>query len=60
MEKLNLWDRFFNRYKKIIHKRGSETWIKIPTQQKYVRNYVDYMIIDRISGSETIEREYLN
>jgi hypothetical protein len=65
-EKLSLWDRWFNRYKRTIHKRGSETWNifniygeKIPTSN-YSRSYVEYLVIDRLTGSERIEKEYLN
>jgi hypothetical protein len=65
-EKLNLWDRLFNRYKKTIHARGSEQWFKscgytglrIPGSE-FQRNYVEYLIIDRLTGSEKIEKIYL-
>jgi hypothetical protein len=62
-EKLNLWDRFFNRYRKEILQRGEETWrvhdwagLEL---MRYSRVYVDYKVIDRVTGSETIKREYL-
>ena len=61
-EKLNLWDRLFNRYKTEVAERGVEPW------KWYIggswtqgeRNWVEYRIIDRLTGSETINREYLN
>lgn len=62
-EKLNLWDRFFNRYKKTITNRGTENWdhfnrgVKVTTCS---RDFVEYLIIDRVTGSETIEKVYLN
>ncbi len=75
-EKLNLWDRLFNRYKTIIESRGEETWSKrYPNNQFYMvsglvgkeipnsdfkRQYVIYKKIDRLTGSETLEKTYLN
>lgn len=58
-EKLSLWDRFFNRYKKIIKKEGSETWEYYYSGIEFKRCFVEYLIIDRLTGSETIEKEYL-
>lgn len=67
-ESLNLWDRFFNRYRKEVIRQGKELWYsyqfgyfqsyqgKIP----YHRDFVEYRIIDRVTGSETIKKEYLN
>lgn len=65
MEKLNLWDRFFNRYKQEIVKQGVETWTKRKSYDwsqtwDYERHFVIYKIIDRVTGSETIEKDYLN
>jgi len=72
MEKLSLWDRFFNRYKKVIIEEGKETFAeyyslndflypgqRIPDSD-YKRCFVKYKIIDRLTGSETIEKVYLN
>jgi len=71
-EKIGLWDRLFNRYRKVIHQRGQETWSKrygegyfwcqgeVIPNSSFTRNWVEYKIIDRVTGSETIEREYLN
>ena len=63
-EKLNLWDRIFNRRQRVVHDRGSETWqgrSQITHEMvRYQRDYVEYRIIDRLTGSERIEREYLN
>lgn len=67
-EKLNLWDRFFNRYRKEIIKQDSERWERRPyleyfdanTKFKYTRNFVTYKITDRLTGSEKIEKEYLD
>jgi hypothetical protein len=65
-EKLNIWDRIFNRYRREIHSQGEETWNrrdeytgqKIPDGQ-FKRNYVMYKIVDRVTGSERLEKEYL-
>ncbi len=63
-EKLNLWDRLFNRTRREIYQRGSGQWsryrddIKIPGSE-YYRTWVEYRVIDRLTGSETIERKYL-
>lgn len=66
MEKLNLWDRFFNRYKRVIMCEGEEQWfnqsyygIKMPGSE-HTRKFVKYKIIDRVTGSEKIEKVYLN
>lgn len=66
-EKLNLWDRLFNRYRKEILEEGKEKWKRWPYGAEvpslsiaYVRTYVKYKVIDRLTGSETIEMEYLN
>lgn len=71
-ENLNWFDRFFNRYRKEIIEEGVETWFKlypsyyssvvgqkIPNSE-YERCFVKYKIIDRLTGSEKIEKEYLN
>lgn len=67
-EKLSLWDRLFNRYRKEVHDRGEEAWGSTPTRggvpvgetRRYTRNWVEYRVVDRLTGSYTIEREYLN
>ena len=66
-EKLNLWDRIFNRYKKIIHKRGTEQYLplwnnRLPDYANLIpisRDYIEYLIIDRLTGSEIIKKEYI-
>ncbi len=75
-EKISLWDRCFNRYRKTIHQRGEEPWCrkysstpyndalnragqKIPGSE-WDRNWVEYLIVDRVTGSEKIEKVYLN
>lgn len=65
IEKLNLWDRIFNRYHKVIVQEGDETWHKTAygyhvSGSEFSRYYVKYKIIDRVTGSERIEKEYLN
>lgn len=66
-EKLNLWDRIFNRYKKMPVYRGTENWhiysYYDPLKQyptPFIKNYVEYHVIDRLTGSYTIKKEYLN
>lgn len=62
-EKLSLWDRIFNRYRRSIHSRGSEKWANYQYGlliSNYTRDYVEYLVIDRVTGSEGIEKEYLN
>lgn len=69
-EQLNLWDRLFNRYRKEVAERGKSEWSRVysdaygypieSTRRPWVRNYVDYHIIDRLTGGYTIKREYLN
>lgn len=71
-EKLNLWDRFFNRYRKEVIEQGCENWEKYVNAdgfnhiycekewRAFSRNYVKYKIIDRLTGSESIKIEYLN
>ncbi len=65
-EKLSLWDRWFNRHKKIPIEIGDEIWCKHPHEYvrsldyKYSRDYVIYHIVDRLTGSYRIQKEYLN
>jgi hypothetical protein len=62
-EKLNLWDRLFNRYRKEVKEQGKENWTCYHDTGvenfKYMRSYVEYYTIDRLTGSYTIQREYL-
>ncbi len=63
-EKLSMWDRFFNRTKKIAVEQGTENWSQASPyfqnyKREYSRNYVIYHIIDRLTGGFTIEKEYL-
>lgn len=66
-EKLNLWDRFFNRHRKEIHNRGEEIWNRSRTlhgveisSNQYTRCWIEYKVFDRVTGSVTIEKEYLD
>jgi hypothetical protein len=62
-EKLSLWDRFFNRYRKTIHNKGEESWFIVQygvKQYTYARCFVEYLVVDRLTGSETLKKEYLN
>lgn len=61
-EKLNLWDRIFNRYRKTIRNEGSEIWTRTiyGVEKEYIRKYVEYTVTDRLTGSQTIEKQYLN
>lgn len=65
-EKLNLWDRIFNRYRNEFHGKGVEGWhrscfngVKIPGSE-YPRDWVEYKKIDRLTGGYTIFREYIS
>ena len=65
-EKLNLFDRFFNRYRKEFYQRGEENWHyhnewgqNVPNSN-YQRNWIEYKVIDRLTGSEAIKRQYIN
>ncbi len=63
-EQLNLWDRFFNRTRKEVATRGVDNWshyqfgMKVPGGD-YQRSWVEYRI-DRLTGSVTLSREYLD
>lgn len=64
-EKLNLWDRLFNRERREVAARGVEQWVSYRygvaiSGSEFTRNYVDYRVVDRVTGSERIVREYLN
>lgn len=62
-EKLGLWDRFFNRYRREIIEEIHEPWYRtyvgyrIPNSE-FTRSGVKYRVIDRVTGSETIEVSY--
>ena len=65
-EKLNLWDRIFNRYKKIPIKSGSEIWnrfynngVSIPNSD-FSRCYTEYHEVDRLTGGYEIKKVYHN
>lgn len=67
-EKLSLWDRWFNRYKKVPFQHGIDvkkvydhTWnYEKPLETTYRNPYVIYHIIDRLTGGYSIKKEYLN
>lgn len=64
-EKLNLWDRVFNRYRKEVIEETTEIWHETYKSKKlvgseYKRRIIKYRVIDRVTGSETITREYLD
>lgn len=63
-EKLNLWDRIFNRYKTIPVEEGSSNWYHVDyitqKQYPYVKSYVIYHKIDRLTGGYKIIKEYHN
>ncbi len=64
-EPLSLWDRLFNRYRKEFFQRGEEQWQRncygYPISgSEFKRSWVEYKVIDRVTGGYTIERDYLN
>lgn len=65
-EKLNLYDRFFNRYRKIPIEEGCETWERLERDawyqwvREYRRDFIVYEIVDRLTGSVEIKKVYLN
>lgn len=63
-EKLNLWDRLFNRYRRVVHQRGQSFWQHYlngcEIGKEYARPWVEYKVIDRLTGSIKIERDYLD
>lgn len=65
-EKLNLWDRLFNRYRKEVIERGHMSIYPHPEDAggsnlpRRVRQWVEYRVIDRLTGSVTIRRDYLD
>lgn len=68
-EKLNLFDRFFNRYREEVYERGivkSTEFYRYPdgtivpnSEVETEYPYLEYFITDRLTGSETIKRVYL-
>ena len=65
-EKLNLWNRFYNRYKTIPVEEGKENWTKIRYDLwnhppfRYSRTFIKYHNIDRLTGSYEVFIKYLN
>lgn len=63
-ESLGVWDRVFNRHKKIPVETGNENWNQthrvINTNSVFNRDFVVYHIVDRLTGAYTISKEYLN
>jgi hypothetical protein len=63
-ERLNLWDRMFNRYKTEYYQRGNDTWTKhyygteVPGSD-YNRSWIEHLVIDRLTGGVEIKRQYL-
>lgn len=64
-EKLSLWDRLFNRYRREIVQQGQSTFLyekygyMLPGSE-HTRDWVLYRVIDRVTGSEELEKVYLN
>ena len=64
-KKLNLWDRFFNRYREEPLKEIEEKWYKTYQDRRlegseYIRIKLKFKRIDRLTGSETIGYRYIN
>lgn len=63
-ERLTLWDRFFNRRRREIMEETEETWFQTYEGKRlqgteFTRKKVKYKVIDRVTGSETIEYRYV-
>lgn len=64
-EKLSLWDRLFNRYRREIVQQGQTECYHAMygvrlLNSEHVRDWVLYKVIDRVTGSEELEKVYLN
>ena len=67
-EKLNLWDRCFNRYKTLPINKGRELWeeqmashgVRYGNIHKFDRTFTEYHIIDRLTGGYTVKKVYEN
>lgn len=65
-EKLNLWDRLFNRYKTIPIENGKELFTYYPFKMKssfdydFERDFTIYHKIDRLTGGYEIIKKYHN
>lgn len=64
-EKLSFWEWLFCRRRKVFVNRGTETWChtyydgaNIPGSD-FKRNWVEYHIVDRLTGDYVIKKEYL-
>lgn len=63
-EKLNLWDRLFNRYKTIPIENGTELYRYYPFGMKpsfdyyFERDFTIYHKIDRLTGGYEIIKKY--
>lgn len=63
--KLSLWDRLFNRYTRTVIARGQNTYYyadhrgnRVPSTE-HIREWVEYKVVDRVTGSERIERKFI-
>ena len=67
-EKLSLWDRWFNRYKKVPFERGIDVKeiydhthnYENPLKTTYRYTFIIYHIIDRLTGGYSIKKEFLD
>jgi len=58
-EELSLWDRLFNRYKKLPFEHRQERW-ECSVGEVFFRDCVIYHVVDRLTGGYTIEKSYLD
>lgn len=63
-EKLNLWDRIFNRYRLIVIDEGEEEFPCDPSEYYLypihcTKRFVRYRKIDRLTGFEEIIKKYV-
>lgn len=62
---IKLIEFIFFRWKKEIHARGQDTWVRNIggvnlTNSTYKRDFIEYKYTNKFDGSEKIKRKYIN